>query len=186
MRRDMAMIFPGMDPYLENSDIWQGVHNSLVVYIRDRLQPQLQPRYLAAIEGRVYVEKTKSRHLIPDIHLQRRRSRGSAATAVLEADAPITIRAAASEINESYIRILDLASGNEVVTVIEVLSPSNKYAGIGCSLYRQKQQEVLESRAHLVEIDLLRGGPYALAAPEVELAELRPLRLHRLLQSRRR
>src|SRR5436309_1604583 len=37
----MAMIFPGMDPYLEDAVLWTGVHASLVVYIRNYLQPLL-------------------------------------------------------------------------------------------------------------------------------------------------
>ena len=44
------MIFPGMDPYLEDPQLWPGVHNRLVVYIADELQPRLEPRYLAAVE----------------------------------------------------------------------------------------------------------------------------------------
>src|SRR5262249_35341574 len=59
--------------------------------------------------------------------------------------------------------ILDRTSGQKVVTVIEVVSPSNKYAGPGRKSYKEKQREVLHSHVHLVEIDLLRKGPHALA-----------------------
>jgi Protein of unknown function (DUF4058) len=52
------------------------------------------------------------------------------------------------------------------VTVIEVVSPTNKYAGRGRTSYITKQAEVRASRAHLVEIDLLRYGPHVLAIPE--------------------
>jgi hypothetical protein len=52
----MAMIFPGMDPYLEDPDLWPGVHSRLVVYISDQLQPMIGPRYIAAVEERVYLE----------------------------------------------------------------------------------------------------------------------------------
>ena len=51
----MAMIFPGMDPYLESPSLWQGFHNRFIVYLADALQPRLGPRYLTAIESRVYV-----------------------------------------------------------------------------------------------------------------------------------
>ncbi|HJT32401.1 MAG TPA: DUF4058 family protein [Pirellulales bacterium] len=37
------MIFPGMDPYLEDPAMWPGFHNALIVYIRDHLRPQLRP-----------------------------------------------------------------------------------------------------------------------------------------------
>ncbi len=126
----MSTIFPGMDPYLEEPQIWAGVHAAFIVYVRNHLQPQLPPRYLAAIEERVFVEG-------PDL-----------------------------EIHESFVTILDRQSGQKVVTVIEVVSPTNKYAGPGRASYLAKQNEVRGSDVHLVEIDLLRTGPHVLAVPE--------------------
>src|SRR5205807_1974878 len=49
---------------------------------------------------------------------------------------------------------------------LEVLSPTNKYAGPGRTSYLAKQAEVLRGHAHLIEIDLLRTGPHVLAVPE--------------------
>ena len=46
-----------------------------------------------------------------------------------------------------------------MVTVIELLSPSNKRAGDDREQYLAKRRELLRSPAHLVEIDLLRDGP---------------------------
>jgi Protein of unknown function (DUF4058) len=63
------MIFPGMDPYLENPQIWPGLHASLIVYLRDQLQPRLQPRYVAVIGERVYLEGP-NRDFIPDVALR--------------------------------------------------------------------------------------------------------------------
>src|SRR5271165_1801478 len=87
----MSMIFPGMDPYLEDPQLWPGVHQSLIVYIRDHLRPLLRPRYVAAIEERVYLEGP-DRDVIPDVSVRRRIAEsparrsiaGSAAVAVLE------------------------------------------------------------------------------------------------------
>jgi hypothetical protein len=46
-----------------------------------------------------------------------------------------------------------------VVTVIELLSPSNKRPGAdGYDQYLGKRNHVLSSNVHLVELDLLRGG----------------------------
>lgn len=62
------------------------------------------------------------------------------------------------EVREKYLVIRKLHSA-EVVTVIEVLSPSNKRAGSeGREEYLAKREEVLQSRTNLVELDLLRGG----------------------------
>ncbi|MFQ6044287.1 MAG: DUF4058 family protein, partial [Candidatus Poribacteria bacterium] len=55
---------------------------------------------------------------------------------------------------------------SRVVTVIEVLSPSNKIAGSeGRQLYLTKQREILSSQTHLIEIDLLRQGEHTVAPP---------------------
>lgn len=48
---------------------------------------------------------------------------------------------------------------NGLVTVLELLSRSNKYAGPDREQYLGKRMLVLRSATHLVEIDLLRGGP---------------------------
>jgi uncharacterized protein DUF4058 len=59
---------------------------------------------------------------------------------------------------EPYLTLRDRES-RAVVTVIEVLSPSNKRrGGDGRREYLRKREEVLGSAAHLVELDLLRGG----------------------------
>jgi hypothetical protein len=46
-----------------------------------------------------------------------------------------------------------------VVTVVELLSPSNKYASSDREQYVGKRAQLLTSHVNLVEIDLLRGGP---------------------------
>lgn len=164
----MSMIFLGMDPYLEEPELWPGVHTSLIVYLRDQIQPRLRPRYAAAIEERVYVEGP-DRNTRPDVSIRLERpgrATGGGATAVLEADAPVVVRARPEPIHEPYIAILDLRAGHRVVTVIEVVSPTNKYAGPGRDSYLTKQGEVFASDVHLVEIDLLRQRPHVLAVPE--------------------
>lgn len=162
----MSMIFPGMDPYLENPQFWPGVHNSLIIYLRDQLQPLLRPRYVAAVEERVYVEGT-DRQYVPDALIQQQstRPRRSGGAAVAEMEEPLIVQSPGPEIHESYIEILDLSSGQKIITVIEVLSPGNKFPGKGRDSYLAKQRDVLYSNAHLVEIDLLRFGPHVLAVP---------------------
>lgn len=162
------MIFLGMDPYLEAPELWPGLHNSLIVYIRDYLRPLLHPRYIAAIEERVFVEGPQRREFIPDVLLKQGRPsrQQGGGTAVLDADEALEIQLPSLEMHESYLEILDRHSGQRVVTVLEVLSPTNKYAGPGRDSYLAKQREVLASQAHLIEIDLLRRGPHTLAIPE--------------------
>jgi len=59
---------------------------------------------------------------------------------------------------QRYLNVVD-RDKNDLVAAIELLSPSNKYAGPDREQYRQKRRERLRSRTHLVELDLLRGGP---------------------------
>ena len=62
--------------------------------------------------------------------------------------------------------------GERLVTAIEVLSPGGKTPGErGRELYLGKRREILESRTHLVEIDLLRGGRHTTAVPLDRLRE---------------
>ena len=47
----------------------------------------------------------------------------------------------------------------QLVTIIEILSPANKRPGHETALeYRRKRRDLFRSSAHLIEIDLLRGG----------------------------
>src|SRR5438876_318653 len=48
--------FPGMDPYLENTDFWEGFHNGFMHYVQEDLQPRLPEDYVATLEMRTYFE----------------------------------------------------------------------------------------------------------------------------------
>jgi hypothetical protein len=161
----MPMIFPGMDPYLEHPVLWTGAHTMLIVDMLDFLQPLLRPRYIGAIEERVVVEGVP-RERIPDLWVQRSKRKPNGAVAMLEPDAPVVVTVAKLEIHQRYLQILDTLFDNRLVTVIELVSPTNKYEGAGRRSYLEKQHEVLDSKTHLVEIDLLRTGPHVLAVPE--------------------
>jgi hypothetical protein len=171
----MSMIFPGMDPYLENSHLWPGVHNALIVYLRDQMQPLLRPRYIAAIEQRVYIESPEHQY-IPDVSVRGTppHGRGSRASAVAEVDEPILVETPGPEMHESYIEIIDRLSGHQVVAIIEVVSPSNKFPGPGRDSYLAKQHHVMASTTHLVEIDLLRVGEHVMAVSQWLARSRRP------------
>jgi len=169
----MASPFPGMDPYLEDGAFWNDVHHRLITYISNALQEQVRPRYNVRIEERMYVEEVK-REIVPDVALLQTRALRTGATAVLEpkCDAPTILHLEERLHTEGVIHIIDRARDMRVVTIIELLSPSNKEPrSKGWELYRQKQSEILKSDVHLVEIDLLRGGEYTLAPPYNRLIE---------------
>jgi hypothetical protein len=66
---------------------------------------------------------------------------------------------------QKYVEIRDVRSGHKVITVIEVVSPSNKAEGEARRAYQEKQKECRAAHASLVEIDLLRGGTSVVLLP---------------------
>ena len=164
----MPLIFPGMDPYLEHALVWPDVHASFIVYLREYLLPLLRPHYVVAVESRVFIEGPGLDHpIIPDASIRRTRPEPlQRAVAVLEADPMVEVQVPSLEIRETYLTIRDRQAQQRVVTVIELVSPTNKYAGPGRTSYVAKQMEVQHSTTHLVEIDVLRTGPHVLAVPE--------------------
>ena len=162
----MPSPFPGMDPYLEQ--FWRDIHASLIIYARDQLQTMLPGDLRARVEERVFVEVgEESRPVYPDVRVvERGRGSGTAladpGVAVAE---PIVLHLDPEPFTDTYIEIIDVATGKRVVTAIEVLSLANKLPGEGQELYLRKQRELLAGRVSLVEIDLLRAGERVIAVP---------------------
>ncbi len=156
----MPSPFPGMDPYIE-SWIWEDFHARLIPAIYDKLNPALPKRYIASTE--LYITQVDPSNddeqfplTGPDLHIAERETAFSGA-AVATAEAPINTTIALISRKRRYIKIVDQEE-RRVVTVIEVLSPSNKTGGDNGEAYRLKRQEFLGGEVSLVEIDLLRSG----------------------------
>lgn len=169
----MPTPFPGMDPYLEHPVLWTGVHASLIGTIRRQLAPVLRPRYIASVEERVYIEIPEEVR-VPDVWIQKARNGGTAVATLPDLAEPVVLEVPRVEVHEYYLEILDRYQDLKVVTVIEVISPTNKRAGPGREAYLKKQQSTLASECHLVEIDLLRNGDRTIGVPESRLSALRP------------
>ncbi len=166
--------FPGMDPYLEHPVLSPSIHFRLIAALSDQLGPKLRPRYVASVEERVFVESANDR--IPDVWVQETGSRRRVApdrsgTAIAT---PLVVEVEQLEIREHYITILDRYRDLGVVTVIELVSPSNKSAGPGRDSYLAKQRELRGSECHVVEIDLLRRGTHVMSVPESHVKPARP------------
>src|SRR5579885_1671065 len=170
----MPSPFPGMDPYLENPEIFPDFHDSFITYLREALQAGLPAPYFAALGRRVWIEVSR-RSIGPDLEVRRgpaaapRRAEPGGATAVadLPVARPVVVKVAHDEFREPFIEIYTRGEdGKRVVASIEILSHANKTPGEhGRELYRKKQKELLGSRVHLVELDFLRSGEHATAVP---------------------
>ena len=162
----MPSPFPGMDPYLEQ--FWRDIHARCIIYAADQLQARLPGDLRARVEERVFVEPAlgAARSVYPDIRVVER-GRGAATSTPSESGPavaePLVIYLSDEPVTERYIDIIDVGSGRRVVTVIEMLSLSNKVPGEGQELYRRKQRELIDGHVNLVEIDLLRAGDRVLS-----------------------
>ena len=81
---------------------------------------------------------------IPDVLIRKAPSTSAGAPAVQrQGDAPVVLAVEPVEVQEAYLEILDRYAGMKVVTVIELVSPSNKARRAGRRFYRAKQRETL-------------------------------------------
>jgi hypothetical protein len=161
---DVASPFPGMDPYIEAPEIWSDFHSNLASEIQAQLNPIIQPKYVARLTPYVtydIVEVAQTRGIRPDVAVwqSQRQIRESSPAYVAIPPAP----AASLVTLELPLRLLSVEIHQtdtlELVTAIEILSPVNKRPGHDAHRdYLRKRQELLRSSAHLLEIDLLRGG----------------------------
>jgi hypothetical protein len=155
-----------MDPYLEAQGLWESCHAAMVTHAAEDLNERLPDGYVAKIETRVAFLSLEipDTHRVPDVLVGResesratsfQSSRQNTGVATIE---PISIPFALSEVEvrDRWIEILKLPE-MEVVSVIEVLSPSNK-AGTGRAEYLTKRAALIDRPVNFVEIDLLLGG----------------------------
>jgi hypothetical protein len=153
-----------MNPFLEQPDAWHDFHERFCPAVADALSPQVRPKYIAKIDEHVYLHELspEERRFAgrADVAISRRTDDSTGAVSGLKASAAPAIGSVLLAVDEErlgYVRVLDRET-REVVCVIELLSPSNKDTGQDRSQYLGKQERVLNSGAHLVDIDLLRGG----------------------------
>src|SRR5208282_3045708 len=125
--------FPGMNPYLEQADVWNDFHNSFLKDMRDELVVQVAPAYIAKIEEQLYIHEppAESRVLLgrSDVSLAEESSRRAraAGSATLTAPAQVTL----VDVDVERLHRIEIRDrlGRQLITVIEMLSPANKYAG---------------------------------------------------------
>lgn len=164
----MPSPFPGMDPYLERRATWADLHQTLITYMREALQLQIRPKYIARIGERVQLLSAQ-RNMVPDVLIVREPTATYATSAELVADQPITLTTLDDTQRVPYLEILDTVSG-DVVTMIELLSPANK-EGNEREKYLRKQRELLATDVHFVEIDLLGYGRNTVLARQFVIQE---------------
>ena len=167
----MPSPFPGMDPYLEDPAVWPDFHHTFITFVRTHLLDRLPPAYDAGVEKRVGLEvvegwpveqphrRKAGEEWVPDLTVDREKAPGrwdegrggAGGTAVLEAvevdEVVATLEPATLpvlvevEVKQGYIEVRRHPE-RELVTVVEVLSPSNKVEP-GLTVYLQKREELM-------------------------------------------
>lgn len=160
----MPSPFPGMNPYIEHEFYWQDFHQTFIPTARAALAAQLSPRYFVRVEQYVFIHELESEARRPlgrpDLFVKDARPVAGAAVA-MTTEAPAYAYLPATSVDEehhSYLSVRD-REGDETITIIELLSPSNKNPGADRMDYLRKRREFFAAGLHLVEIDLLRAGP---------------------------
>jgi hypothetical protein len=150
-----------MNPYLEQSDSWEDFHHRLITHAADTLSEMVGANYLVKIEVRL---------ILHELSAEERRFMGRADVGVTGpsrsgAPAPSGANAAPVQLTLPAVEVERVPSieirdrrGRHVVSVIELLSPSNKTPGPDRDEYLAKRARLLRQPTHLVEIDLRRGG----------------------------
>ena len=157
----MPSPFPGMNPYLEQNDAWEDFHHDFITRAREMLSGQVGPNYYVKVEVRLYLhelaEEAGRYFGRGDVGVSRSDNPPpTLSTATLSAPVQLLLPAVDSE-RHSSLEIHDRRN-RRLVTVIELLSPTNKTPGPDRDDYLRKRRELLKSQTHFVEIDLRRGG----------------------------
>ena len=126
----MPSPFPGMDPYLEDDNLWPAFQQQLVHTLYQILLPGLADRYRARVAQRHYVtEQALFTSVIREEH------------------------------KEHFLEVRQRSDGR-LITLLEAVSPSNKMTDQGRKVYLDKRREGRACNSNLVEIDLvLQGKP---------------------------
>jgi hypothetical protein len=126
----MANRFPGMNPYLEDTNLWPEFHHRFVASLDQILRPGLPDRYHCQIVHRRYTVA-----------------------------APPTPSMEQQSHQEDYIEIRE-RNGGRLVTLLDVVSPMNRTTQSGRHAYLEIRSAARDAGANVVEIDLvLQGQP---------------------------
>ena len=148
----MPSPFPGMNPYLEQEGVWRDFRLCFTVAVSQMLNRALSPRYYSMIRVNEFFYESPER--IGYEPPQPSAVVNASAAGCLPVRLPTT-----DKDRESYLEICD-AKSQEVVTVVQLLSRSTKFADPPSyrEQYLAHRTQTLWRPVHFVEIDLLRGG----------------------------
>jgi len=151
-----------MNPYLEQSDTWPDFHTNFITHAQEALSALVGPNYLVKIEVRLLLHELSAEERkyfgSADVGVSGLRENGAVVQTATELLAPVQLQLPAVETERHKSLEIRDRRNRQVITVLELLSPSNKTSGSDRDDYLAKRRQVLAGQTHLVEIDLRRGG----------------------------
>ncbi len=156
----MPSPFPGMNPYLEQDDVWHDFHQRYITALAEAVGREVAPHYFVKIDEHAYIhelpENERRGPRRPDILVASAGRPAGPSPGVGLVEAPVEVVLPGIDVErQPFLEVRDRQS-RQVVTVIELLSPSNKDPGPDREQYLTKRGEFLAGAANFVEIDLLR------------------------------
>jgi hypothetical protein len=154
-----------MDPYLESPKHWSDFHTRFIGALSEVISDHVPEHYYARLGEDVVMiqqELPGRQGREPDVLVGRDPSRSGTPTGSAVMGGLRIQPAHLGNIEfldphrENYIELLRMPD-QEVVAVIELLSPTNK-SGDGRGFYLEKRQQYLRQKVHIIEIDLIRAG----------------------------
>jgi hypothetical protein len=159
----MLSPFPGINPFLEHKLFWSDFHQSFLKEIKTRLVKLVGPKYYVQLDNQIYLHElsAKERGFIGRSDLGLSTSQ-PATTGPLRGviPAPLHVPVPAVDVEKIYFLVVRDLETQRLVTVVELLSHTNKYSGPDRDMYLGKRKNLISGSVNFVELDLLRGGPH--------------------------
>jgi hypothetical protein len=154
--------FPGMNPFFEQR--WRDAHTMLIAYLRDALQERLPADLTARAEEEAASIGAGERATTYRPDVQVREPWTLKEPAVAGVTPPLPAAPATEPIRvflddeavERWLEIRDTTG--RLITVLELLSPSNKLESDDRERYGRKRRALASGGVNVVEIDLVRQG----------------------------
>lgn len=158
----MPSPFPGMNPYIEQRFDWPDFHVNFITRMQEALVRQVGDQYFVKAEERLILHERSAEERTgfgrADTGVIKSPGRRRVKSAATTLAVPLRLRLPAIDVEKHRFLEIRTIDDLRLVTVVEVLSPSNKTRGPDHDVYVAKRRQILRSQAHLVEIDLRRGG----------------------------
>ncbi len=131
-----------MDPYLEDSRYWPTFHQQFISALGDALQPALSDKYRLRTGTRTYhTDQVLFTSIIKEEH------------------------------KEPFLEIRLKSSSDKLVTLVELVSPTNRTQAEGRKRYELRRKDARAEGAHLVELELVLQGQTVLDADLTNVAD---------------